>query len=89
MARDIRRLAWIRRRLFACAQMLDKRADSEFEALLRRYGLAEVAAKAKRTRRSQARNIRWAILTSHGRAPRLRAVLKQSGKALRRAILGA
>jgi hypothetical protein len=67
----------------------DTRADSEFEALLRRYGLAGVAASVKRTRRNQVRNIRWAILSAHGRAPRLREMLKQSGKALRRAIPGA
>jgi FkbM family methyltransferase len=64
------------------------RADTEFEALLRRHGLADVAAVVKRTRRSDARNIRWAVLTAHGRAPRLRAMLKQSAKAIRRAISG-
>jgi FkbM family methyltransferase len=64
------------------------RADDDFEALLRHHGLGVVAAVVKRTRRSEARNIRWAILSAHGRAPRLRAVLKQSAKAIRRAVLG-
>ena len=65
-----------------------RRADNEFEALLRRHGLADVASTVKRKRRSQARNIRWAILKSQGRAPRWRAMVKQSGQAIRRAVLG-
>ena len=40
----------------------ERRADNEFEALLRRHGLADVASTVKRKHRSQARNIRWAIL---------------------------
>jgi hypothetical protein len=66
----------------------EQRADSEFEALLRRHGLADVASTVKRKRRSQARNIRWAILESQGHAQRWRAVLKHSGHAIRRAVLG-
>jgi len=66
----------------------ERRADSEFEALLRRHGLADVASTVKRKRRSQARNIRWAILESQGHAQRWRAVLKHSGYAIRRAVLG-
>ena len=66
----------------------ERRADSEFETLLRRHGLADVASTVKRKRRSQARNIRWAILESQGRAPRWRAMVKRSGQAIRRAILG-
>jgi FkbM family methyltransferase len=66
----------------------ERRADSEFEALLRRHGLVEVALTVKRKRRSQARNIRWAILESQGRAPRWRSIVKQSGHAIRRAFLG-
>jgi hypothetical protein len=65
----------------------ERRADSEFEALLRRHGLADVASTVKRKRRSQARNIRWAILESQGRAPRWRAMAKRSANALRRAVL--
>jgi FkbM family methyltransferase len=66
----------------------ERQADSEFEALLRRHGLADVALAVKRKRRSQAQNIRWAILRSQGRAPRWRAMVKQSGHAIRRAVLG-
>jgi FkbM family methyltransferase len=66
----------------------ERRADSEFEALLRRHGLTDLAAAVKRKRRSQARNIRWAILQSQGRAPRWRAVVKQSASAIRRKVLG-
>ena len=66
----------------------ERRTDSEFETLLRRHGLADVASTVKRKRRSQARNIRWAILKSQGRAPRWRAMVKQSGQTIRRAILG-
>jgi FkbM family methyltransferase len=66
----------------------ERRADSEFEALLRRHGLADVASTVKRKRRSQARNIRWAILKSQGRAPRWRAMAKQSANALLRTVLG-
>lgn len=65
------------------------RTDSEFETLLRRHGLGNVASTVKRTRRSEARNIRWAVLSARGRAPRLRAMLKRSAKAICRAILGA
>jgi hypothetical protein len=66
----------------------ERRADSEFEALLRRHGLADVASTVKRKRRSQARNIRWAILESQGRAPRRRAMAKQRAKAFLRTVLG-
>ena len=66
----------------------ERRADSEFEALLRRHGLADVALAVKRKRRGQARNIRWAILKSQGRAPRWRAMVKRSGHAIRRSVLG-
>jgi FkbM family methyltransferase len=66
----------------------EARGDSEFEVLLRRHGLLDVAASVKQTRRSQARNIRWAILASQGRAPRWRAMVKRSGNAVRRAVLG-
>jgi len=66
----------------------ERRADSEFEALLRRHCFADVASNVKQKRRSQARNIRWAILKSHGRAPRWRAMAKQCANAIRRAILG-
>jgi FkbM family methyltransferase len=66
----------------------ERRADSEFEALLRRHGLADVASTVKRKRRSQARNIRWAILESQGRAPRWRAMAKRSANAFLRAVLG-
>ena len=66
----------------------ERRADSEFEALLRRHGLVDVASTVKRKRRSQARNIRWAILESHGCAPRWRAMVKQSANAIRRKVLG-
>ena len=66
----------------------ERRADSEFEALLRRHGLADVASMVKRKRRSQAHNIRWAILSSQGRAPRWRAVAKQRAKAFLRTVLG-
>jgi FkbM family methyltransferase len=64
----------------------ERRADSELEALLRRHGLADVAATVKRKRRSQARNIRWAILESQGRAPRLRAMAKRSASAFLRTV---
>jgi len=64
-------------------------ADSEFETLLRRHGLGEVAARIKRTRRRQARDISRAILAAQGRPPRLRAMLKHAVKAMRRAMLGA
>jgi hypothetical protein len=67
----------------------EARGDSEFEALLRRHGLAGVAANVKQTRRNQARGIRWAILSSQGRAPRWRAVLKQGRDAIKRTLLGA
>jgi FkbM family methyltransferase len=66
----------------------ERRADSEFEVLLRRHGLADVASTVKRKRRSQARNIRWAILESQGRAPRWRAMAKRSANALLRTVLG-
>jgi len=66
----------------------ERRADSEFETLLRRHGLADVASTVKRKRRSQARNIRWAILESQGRAPRWRAMLKRGANAFLRAVLG-
>ena len=66
----------------------DRRADSEFEALLRRHGLANVASDVKRKRRSQARNIRWAILESQGRAPRWRAMANQSANSILRTIMG-
>ena len=72
------------RRLKRC----ERRADSEFEALLRRHGLDDVASTVKRKRRSQARNIRWAILESQGRAPRWRAMAKRSANALLRTVLG-
>jgi FkbM family methyltransferase len=66
----------------------ERRADSELEALLRRHGLADLASTVKRKRRSQARNIRWAILESQGRAPRWRAMAKHCAHAIRRALLG-
>jgi FkbM family methyltransferase len=66
----------------------ERRADSEFETLLRRHGLAGVALTVKRKRRSQARNIRWAILKSQGRAPRWRALAKRTANALLRMVLG-
>jgi|GEM_PF-4091017 len=66
----------------------ERRADSEFEALLRRYGLDDIASTVKRKRRNHARNIRWAILQSRGRAPRWRAAVKQSANAIRRKVLG-
>jgi FkbM family methyltransferase len=66
----------------------ERRADSEFEALLRRHSLADVASTVKRKRRSQARNIRWAILESQGRAPRWRTTAKQRASALLRTVLG-
>jgi FkbM family methyltransferase len=66
----------------------ERPADSEFEALLRRHGLANVASTVKRKRRSQARNMRWAILKSQGRAPRWRAMAKQSANAFLRTVLG-
>ena len=66
----------------------ERRADSAFEALLRRHGLAAVAATVKRKRRSQARNIRWAVLKSQGRAPRWRALAKRSANAFLRTVLG-
>jgi FkbM family methyltransferase len=66
----------------------ERRADSEFEALLRRHGLADVASTVKRKRRSQARNIRWAILESQGRAPRWRAMAKRSANTFMRTVLG-
>jgi FkbM family methyltransferase len=66
----------------------DRRADSEFEALLRRHGLADVASTVKRKRRSQARNIRWAVHSSQGRAPRWRAKATQRASALLRTVLG-
>ena len=66
----------------------ERRADSEFEALLHRHGLADVASPVKQKRRSQTRNIRWAILESQGRAPRRRAMAKQRAKAFLRTVLG-
>jgi FkbM family methyltransferase len=66
----------------------ERRADSEFETLLRRHGLADVASTVKRKRRSQARNIRWAILKSQGRAPRWHALAKRTANALLRMVLG-
>jgi FkbM family methyltransferase len=66
----------------------ERRADNEFEALLRRHGLADVASTVKRKRRSQARNIRWAILESQGRAPRWGAMAKRSANAFLRTVLG-
>jgi FkbM family methyltransferase len=66
----------------------ERRADSEFETLLRRHGLADVALTVKRKRRSQARNIRWAILNSQGREPRWRALAKRTANALLRMVLG-
>jgi FkbM family methyltransferase len=66
----------------------ERRTDSEFEVLLRRHGLAGVASTVKRKRRNQARNIRWAILESQGRAPRWRAKAKRSANALLRTVLG-
>jgi FkbM family methyltransferase len=66
----------------------ERRADSEFETLLRRHGLADVALTVKRKRRSQARNIRWAILKSQSRAPRWRALAKRTANALLRMVLG-
>jgi FkbM family methyltransferase len=65
-----------------------RRADNEFEALLRRHGLDNVASTVKRKRRSQARNIRWAILSSQGRAPRWRAMAKRSANAMLRMVRG-
>jgi len=64
------------------------RVDSEFEGLLRSYGLADVAARIKHKRRREAHDIRWAILSAQGRAPRLRAIFKQAGKAIRQKLLG-
>jgi FkbM family methyltransferase len=66
----------------------ERRADNEFEALLRRHGLADVASMVKRKRRSQARNIRWAILESQGRAPRWRALEKRSTNVFLRTVVG-
>jgi FkbM family methyltransferase len=66
----------------------ERRADSEFEALLRRHGLADVASTVKRKRRSQSRNIRWAILSAQGRAPRWRAMARRSANAFLRTVLG-
>ena len=65
------------------------RADSEFETLLRRHGFSEVAARVKRTRRREARDIMRAISTAQGRPPRLRAVLRETNKTIRRVIFGA
>ena len=55
----------------------ERRVDTEFETLLRRYGLADVASTVKQKRRNQARNIRWAILASQG----WRAALACDGEA--------
>ena len=66
----------------------EQRADSEFEALLRRHDLADVASTVKRKRRSQAGNIRWAILESQGHAPRWRAMAKRSASAFLQTVLG-
>lgn len=66
----------------------ERRADSEFEALLRRHGLADVASTVKRKRRSQARNIRWAILKSQDRVPRWREMAKRSANNFLRAVRG-
>jgi FkbM family methyltransferase len=66
----------------------ERRSDTEFEALLRRHGLTDVAASVKRTRRSQARDIRLTVLSAQGRAPRLRTLLKRGAMAIRRTILG-
>jgi FkbM family methyltransferase len=66
----------------------ERRGDSEFEALLRRHGLVDVASMVKRKRRSQARNIRWATLESQGRTSRWRAMAKQRAKAFLRTVLG-
>jgi hypothetical protein len=63
-------------------------ADSEFEGLLRRHGLVDVAALIKRKRQREARDIRWAILSAQGRAPRLCALFKRAGKAIRQGLLG-
>ena len=65
----------------------ERRADSEFEALLRRHGLADVASTVKRKRRGQARNIRWAILESQGCAPHWPAMAKRSANAFLRRVL--
>jgi hypothetical protein len=62
--------------------------DNEFDRLLRRHGLADVALAVKRKRRGQARNIRWAILKSQDRAPRWCAMVKRSGRAIGRSVLG-
>ena len=59
------------------------RADSEFETLLRRHGLVDVAALIKRTRRREAREISRAIFMAHGRPPRLRAMVKRAVEAVR------
>jgi FkbM family methyltransferase len=66
----------------------ERRSDTEFEALLRRHGLTDVATSVKRTRRSQARDIRLTVLSAQGRAPRLRTLLKRGAKVIRRTILG-
>jgi FkbM family methyltransferase len=66
----------------------ERRTDSELETLLRRHSLADVASAVKRKRRSQARNIRWAIMASQDRTPRWRAMAKQSAKAILRTVLG-
>jgi FkbM family methyltransferase len=66
----------------------ERRTDNEFETLLRRHGLADVASTVKRKRRSQARNIRWAILESQGRTPRWRAMAKHSANAFLRTVRG-
>jgi FkbM family methyltransferase len=63
-------------------------ADSEFEGLLRRHGLADVAAQIKHKRQREARDIRWTILSAQGRAPRLRALFKRAGKAIRQGLWG-
>jgi FkbM family methyltransferase len=66
----------------------ERRADSELETLLRRHSLADVASAVKRKRRSQASNIRWAIIASQDRTPRWRAMVKQRAKAILRTVLG-
>jgi FkbM family methyltransferase len=67
----------------AALKRYQTRADSEFETLLRRHGLVDVAALIKRTRRREAREISRAIFMALGRPPRLRAMVKRAVEAVR------
>jgi hypothetical protein len=55
----------------------ESRIDSEFEVLLRRHGLPDVATNVKKTRRKQAREIHQTILSSQGRAPSWHVIVKK------------